>query len=187
MKKIYINLYPNQKTQDTLFSENVKRYFPIVLKILVSVILINILGFFLYQNLKIKEKKQNIYWQEMQPKVSSVLALQQEVAVLRDKYNQYRNIFIDLVSSSQILADLFQALPKNIWLSSLELNKEYIEFEGYVVEWKEGYSASIENLIKNLNNSQVFSRNFRTINPKKQRKAEFFSKEVVKFTIECKK
>ena len=86
-----------------------------------------------------------------------------------------------------MLAEIFNSLPKNIWLEELDFDKDMIILIGYVVKWKEDYLASLDKFIKHLGNEDYFHSIFADIGLKNSRKSRVNNVEVVRFKIECKK
>lgn len=189
MKKIIINLLPSRggETADKILGV-VFKYIPFVFLALVVSVLLNIFLFPVGSFSQLRYKKMEAEWKKLEPEAKAVAALKEEVQALQSVKDEYRKLFSGDTKISRLFADLFAALPKNIWLEQITFQGKELSLSGCVVKWKEEYLLSLDKFIKNLNKSEYFSTVFKDkISLKNSRKSTFSNVEIVKFQIECKK
>jgi len=186
MKKIEINLYPYTSDKDKGFLKLIEKYFPIALLAFFVLIAINIILFLIiiFSYLPYNNLSKN--WKKLSPQATTISSLKEELKSLKDKKEKYQELLSSKIEVSHIFADIFTSLPKNIWLEEINFSNGFMGFVGYVVEWKEDYSVSINKFIKNLKEKDYFFNTFKYINPKRNVKMKLAGREIMKFEVECK-
>ncbi len=187
MNRISINLSPKKETATTAAAQNIISYTPLV--VLAGLAIFTILLFMQVIFLK-KNHTHGIYkkeWAQWEHKAIAMRGIKDEITLLDYELCRLRKISTPGYGLGYILADMFSALPKNIWFESLRFKEEVIELRGYVVKWNEDYLISLDTFINALGKSDYFSSRFGLVNIKTSQKEDFNGVKVLNFSIECKK
>jgi len=185
MRKIEINLYPyssSEKKIDVL----IEKYFPFVFLGFLFLFLMNILLFFLNGFITFPLKKIKQKWEKISPQIEKLNNLKREINKLKIKKADLESFYQERVSISHIFADIFKALPKNMWLEKIAYSNRELFLSGYVVKWEKEYLATIDAFIKNLKKEEYFSKIFKNLALKDTRKTEYRGREVTYFILQAK-
>ncbi len=184
MRKIEINLYPfssSRKKVDVL----IEKYFPFIFLGFLFLFLINLLLFFLNGFVSFPLKKLEQRWEKVSPQIEKLNGLKREINKLKIRNSDLENFYQNRVFISHIFADIFKALPKNMWLEKIAYSNRRLFLSGYVVKWKEEYLATIDTFIKNLKKEEYFSKIFKNLALKDTRKTEYRGREVTYFILQA--
>lgn len=189
MKKIKINLHPHshKSIKEEKALKLIEKYFPIAFIATAGLIVLNIILFLFTSFSRIPFNNLTKKWNDLGPKAEQMLALREEVTSLRARRQVYKDLMGHRITFSHIFADLFKSLPKNIWLGDIKFSTNQIIFSGYVVEWKEDFSVSINSFIDKLSKENYFPGTFKHINPKGRRTIDFFGNKILQFELECRR
>ena len=185
MKKIEINLYPYQVKSDKRIFNILRQFAPYIVLGCAVIIVINIILFIVIGFAHIPYGSLTKEWQELRPQAASIETLKRDVTDLKAKQGVYKELLTYKVEMSHLLADLFAALPKNIWLTEAHFKDDSFNLSGYAVYWKESPLTSIDKFIKNLKREEYYTVTLPHINLATTRKMDFHGKDVVKFEIQC--
>jgi Tfp pilus assembly protein PilN len=188
-KKININLYPYKAQENQgKFMDLLEKYFPFAFIGGIGAVMLNVVLLFFamvsvmpYQALQKK-------WERDTPAVRKIDSLRKDNAGLSNKQKRLGELTTPGTAVSRIMADVYRALPENIWLDSVAFSDKSFVFSGNAVKWKEEeYMVSLDKFMKNLRSQEYFVSRFSTIDLKSSRKAEFTGRQIMRFEIECKK
>jgi Tfp pilus assembly protein PilN len=187
MNKIEINLYPYQGNQEKGFVQILEQFFPYVFLGGILLLFLNVILYFTSSFFSAPYNRLSNEWTQSEPKVNALTQAQKSSEELLAKDKRYKDLFDSQLVFSQVFSEVYKALPDNLWFDSISYSGGVIEFSGYVVKWKDDYMVSIDKFVKGLKQSPYISKEFKIIEPKGTRKAEFNGIEVTKFEVECRK
>ncbi|UCC95314.1 MAG: PilN domain-containing protein [Candidatus Omnitrophota bacterium] len=185
MKKIEVNLHPEGEKKEQKWFVYVKRYLPFMLFGLFLLVCVNVVLFLLASSFKKPRANLEKKWHDLTPQVQEITALKKEIDSLKHNRQEYRDLVTESISASQVFAELFDSIPKNIWFSTVDLGNGVLRMNGSVVRWKEDYLVSVNKLINSLNEKKYFSSVFKNINLKNSRKSSIAGVEIMTFSIDC--
>jgi Tfp pilus assembly protein PilN len=185
VKKITINLHPSSDTKDKQLTKIVAQYFPFVFLGLLVIFVINIILFLVIGSSYLSSKKLSEKWEKLGPDAKMIASLKEEIEGLKKKEKEYQGLVKHGIEMSHVIADIVVSLPTNIWLSTFSYTEGYLKLTGYVVEWKEDFSQSINTFINGLQKNEYFSSVFKQIDPGGRRKEFINKREVMRFEVEC--
>ena len=186
LNKIAINLNPRKDKLDEVIGEIISGYKPLIIIAVVGVLILNVLLHF-FVGIKAEiYKNYEKEWKKWQGNYNLLSRLKNETVTLEKRKKEFEKVIYPNVEMAQVLGILFSAMPKNIWLESVNFNNETLTLEGYVVRWHEDYLVTLNrNLIAPLRKSSYFSSKFAKINIKATKKKIINKVEVLNFGIEC--
>lgn len=182
MDKIYINLSPKQKKEGNAALRNISYY--ISIGIFVLLVIIVALGILIAVRASVYEYN-NVRWAKWKEKYATLDKIKQGIRSLENDKNDFKKLLTPKNQMSNIFADIFSSLPKNIWFNSMNLKKDTLDIRGYVVKVDEDYLVSLEKFVNNLKAKEYFSSRFKKINIKDSQKKEFNGAEILEFYVEC--
>jgi len=185
MKKITINLYPFQQGEESLLNKTVAQYIPLFLLALVILVVLNIGAFALANVFEMSRASLANTDKSLVPSVKNIQDLKTELESRVKEKKDYQSISTAQVKIARIMADIYAAMPKNIWLRSFSFDKAAVMLDGAVVKWKEEPIASLDKFIKDLSKKDYFSSQFKSAGVKNYRKGKVQNTETIDFTIEC--
>jgi len=187
MSKIIINLNPQKDHAPSEIMRRVVCYTPLLaLSIGLIFVVIVLLQLVAFQ----KTHSYNIYkakWAEWEDKDRLLKEIKSDLARLESEKLAVEEVVTPEYEMAKIFADMFSALPKNIWFSNIYFKEKFLRLQGSVVRWNEDYLASLDRFIDNLRQGEYFSAKFDTVNIKQSQKTKFNGVEVLQFLIECAK
>lgn len=187
MKKITVNLHPLKEKNGNKIFKIVAGYIPFIFLGGVALTAINILLFIMVSFMTISHNNINNKLKNLSEKLNEVDSLKKELESLSNERKGYSRPLTENVLFSHIFTDIFESLPKNIWIDAIKFDGKNINLSGYIVEWKENPFASLERFIKNLSSEDYFSTIFKNITPPIYKVTKRVNLSVGEFKIECKK
>lgn len=185
MNKIVINLNPQKENAPSEVMRNIVGYTPLVVLgagfIFVVIVLLQLIAFS-------KTHTYNVYkakWAQWEDKDRLLKEIKTDIERLEAEKAAIGQVATARYEMAKIFADIFSALPKNIWFSNISFQKDFLSLQGNVVRWNEDYLASLDKFIDKLRRSQYFSTRFQKINIKQSQKTNFNGVEVLQFSLEC--
>jgi Tfp pilus assembly protein PilN len=185
MKKITINLYPFQQGEESPLNKVAAQYIPLFLLALAVLVVINIGAFALANVFEMSRASLANTDKSLLPSVKNIQDLKTELETHTKEKKDYQSIAMAQIKMARIMADLYAAMPKNVWLRSFSFDKTSITLDGAVVKWKEEPMASLDKFIKDLNKRDYFASQFQGAGVKNYRKGKAQNTETIDFTIEC--
>lgn len=185
MRKIDINLYPYAIVRENTIVKTMDTFLPVVFLVLCVCIVLNLglLGFRGYLGARKRVLSQR--WKEVSAPMQALTALQQEVASIRGKQQEFQDVLIGILPSAQVLADVYASVPETIWFSEIKATPKTLSCTGYAVKWNGEYMRAIDGMLKNFRQSPS-GKALSDIALKNTRKATIGGTEVMKFEFECK-
>ncbi len=185
MGRVNINLYPGSRGEENKIRKFIFQYFPYVFAGVVGVVILNILLAGITIILSLPYRQLSKKWRKIESAVAGIDSLKRELDTLRSREDKYKSFLQRPFEVAHILADIFSALPRNIWFDEISFKDGEIKLSGYVVEWKMSPSASFDKFIKNLRKEAYFSTYFPLITPRSQRNVNIAGKKAMRFELEC--
>lgn len=187
MKKITINLHPLGEKKENKILKTAVKYIPFAFMGGIILAAINLLLFIIVSFMVVSNKSLDLKLKSLSSQLNEVNSLKKDLESLTTERKEYSQPLTKNISLSRVFADIFESLPKNIWIDAIKFDGQNINLAGYVVEWKENPFASVEKFIKNLSGKEYFSTVFKNINPPVYRAATRANVGIGEFKIECKK
>lgn len=186
MDKIHINLNPRKPKGQNETLEKIAGYSPFVGLAAAGVF---VLIFILYLIVFVRggicrgyERK----WSQWEEKFNVMNQIKIEGQKIKAEKDALEKVATSRNQMADILSDVFEVLPKNIWFKSLNFREEKFSLEGYVAAWKEDYLVSlVDKFINPLKAKPYFSSKFGKVNLKESKRDNFYGVEVLYFNIEC--
>jgi len=185
MKKITINLYPFQQGEEAPFNKIIGRYVPLLLLAAIVLIVLNVGAFMLANVVEISRVSLENTNKNLAPSIKDIQDLKDVLEAETKEKQDYQSVLTAQTQISRIMADVYAAMPKNIWLRSFTFEKGTLILEGVVVKWKEEQMASLDKFIKDLNKKTYFSSQFKNTGIKNYRKGKTQNTETIDFMIDC--
>lgn len=182
MDKIYINLNPKQKKEESAVLQKTSYYISLSALLLLAIIIL--LAVFIGLRASVY-KYDDMKWSKWREKYTTLTKIKQDISNLESEKNEFKKLLTPKNQMSDIFGDIFSSLPKNIWLNSMSLKKDTLDIRGYVVKIEEDYLISLERLVNNLKDKKYFSSRFKKINIKDSQKKDYNGAEVLEFYVEC--
>ena len=185
MSKIVINLNPQKEHATSEVMRSIVGYTPLLLLsaglIFVVIVLLQLVAFQKTYSYNVYKSK----WAQWEDEDRLLKEIKADIARLDAEKLATTQVVTPTYEMAKIFADIFSALPKNIWFSNLSLQGDSLSLQGNVVRWNEDYLASLDKFIEKLRQSQYFSTKFQKLNIKQSQKTNFNGVEVLQFSIEC--
>ena len=150
MKRININLYNRGGKKEYELFVFAKRFLPQAFSLLLIFVAINVFLLIMNGFYDINRKALTAKWNKVLPQWQRIVSLKNEIASLGSEVAAYRDLCSVGSEASRILSDIYSALPKNIWFRYVYFSQNAISLSGYVVKWRKGYLASVDEFIKNF-------------------------------------
>jgi Tfp pilus assembly protein PilN len=187
MSRININLNPQKDSASQDLARNISGYTPL-LALGVAVVFVMLI---LLQALILrKQHSYNVYkakWAQWQDEDAFLKRIKSNIAGLEEEKAAIAAITTADNQAAKLFADVYRALPKNIWFDEFKFDGKLLNLHGYIVRWEEDDLASLDKFINRLRGAEYFSRLFKTVNIKQSQKANIRGVEVLRFSLECKK
>ena len=189
LKKIEINLYPYKaREQQGKVMDILEKYFPFAFIGGITAVMLNVILLFLAMVSVLPYQALQKKWEMDTPTARKIDSLRKENAAFGNKQKRLTELTTPSTAVSRVLADIYRAMPENIWLDSAIFNDKGLSFSGGVAKWKdEEYMVSLDKFMKNFRNQEYFASRFAAIDLKSSRKAELNGRQIMRFEIECKK
>ena len=185
MKKITINLYPFQRGEESPLNKIVARYKPLLLLALAVLTVINIGAFALANIFEMSRASLANTEKSLAPSVKNIQGLKDALEAGVKEKKDYQSVLTAQTKITLIMADVYAAMPKNIWLRSFSFDRDTVMLEGAVVKWKEEPMTSLDKFIKGLSKKDYFASQFKNASVKNYRKGKIQNTETIDFMIEC--
>ena len=199
---IEINLLPEElrKVQKSTSQIPDMPLIPIIAGVIGIFIMLNLLLSVIGYKNGVLEKHYNKKWEQMNPERIQTGRIFRETKTLQRKLNAINKIDKPLVSWTQIMNGLNQAMTTRVWLSNLEVGHEIksikrgvsisipvsLEINGYALGTSGQATSQVAKFITSLKGNNDFSQFFDAIELEKLSKNEIAGKEVMTFNLSCK-
>jgi Tfp pilus assembly protein PilN len=186
MNRISINLSPQKEAVSGSIIQNLIAYTPLA-GLVAGVIFVTIVLLQIFIAIQMGTYKGYAgEWKQWESKAISMKAMKADMASLESELRRLEEIATPKYEFASILRDMFDSLPKNIWLESLKFKEDVIDLEGYVVKWNEDFLVSLDGFIDALREKSYFSSKFSDISIKASQKTMYNGVGVLDFNLECK-
>ncbi|MBU1122522.1 MAG: PilN domain-containing protein [Candidatus Omnitrophica bacterium] len=188
MSQIYINLNPRKERVESIIFHKIVSYLPFVaLGVGATFIVILVMNFFVIGKMATFNRYKQ-QWKANEDKYNQILKIKSQAQQLSQEAKILRQVTTPATRIVKVLEDVYKVLPQNIWFKDLTFKEGSINFQGYVVAWKEDYLISlVDKFMSPLKQREYFSSKFSKVNLKHSQRKTFYGIEVLEYSMECEK